>query len=69
MAQVCKSPLYSIIAPGGILLRHTKHQISDLFSYRWPTGALSGIGPFPRNELTMPSKKCIGRYNRSYFTE
>ena len=61
MSQICQGALDTVIAPGGILLRHSQHEFNDLACGRWASRGFPvlAVVPVSGDELAMPAEDGI----------
>ena len=69
MAHVLQRPLNPSVTLTRILCGHPHHQAPNLCEHAWSPRSPPDIGPFPRNQFTMPSKNRIGRHERGHLSQ
>src|SRR5688572_7749125 len=57
------------MAPAGALLRHPSNQRADFRDHTATRRSVLGVGPFPGDELPVPSQRRVRRDNRRDLTQ
>jgi hypothetical protein len=67
MPPVLQRPLNPCVAPTRILGGHERHEAPNFCDDGRSPRSPPRVGPFPRNQFTMPSKNCISRDARRHL--
>src|SRR5215218_9757752 len=69
MPEVLEGTLDARVAPAGILPRHPSDQFADLRDHTATSWPVLSVGPFPSDELPVPSEQRVRRDDRRDLTQ